>query len=565
MTAATVPTTATAGVLNKLQRVRRAGAGWSALCPAHDDKRASLSVDNGADGRALIHCHAGCPPDAIIGALGLATTDLFEEPTPKSGIQATARTGGIHTTRYEIRDAAGALAAVKVRTDPGKAIRWERPDGRQGLNGTATDDLPLYLSELAGTWAVDEPVVVTEGEKDAEAVRGAGLAAVGTVTGAGGTPSAEPLAVLAGMPVVLWPDADAVGGEHMARIAERVRAVAAGVRIVRWSDPPTHAGAADLPAERIRELVAAAEPYRWTMEEQTGAQRLSALSVEPPPPLLIDRLDPEGHTILYGPGGAGKGTLAAWWVIQLTRDGHRVLILDYEHHPTEWSRRIHGLGGADLMSDIWYVAPTGPDWQGPRGAIWDQADALAALVREVKADVALVDSLAYACVGADITDGTTPPRYGAAVDRIGAVPLSLAHVPKGKDANLGYPFGSVFWHNGARMTWSLELNGERRVLTCRKSNNYQPAAAQEVAITWLDNLPRDVLERAHHVVLAERIAACLGGERMTVRQIHDALAGQLLDESERAPSEGAIRTTLNRGRAASPPTFDKIGETWGNA
>jgi hypothetical protein len=38
-------------VLSRLKGVRRSGNGWSALCPAHDDKRQSLSVAEGRDGR----------------------------------------------------------------------------------------------------------------------------------------------------------------------------------------------------------------------------------------------------------------------------------------------------------------------------------------------------------------------------------------------------------------------------------------------------------------------------------------------------------------------------------
>lgn len=80
--------------------------------------------------------------------------------------------------------------------------------------------------------------------------------------------------------------------------------------------------------------------------ERTGVRTLDAFSTEPPPPMIIDRLDPTGHSILYGPGGAGKGTLASWWILQLAREGKRVLIVDYENHPEEWARRIHGSAGA---------------------------------------------------------------------------------------------------------------------------------------------------------------------------------------------------------------------------
>jgi len=60
---------------------RRNGKGWIAKCPAHDDRTPSLSIDEGADGRALIKCHAGCSTDDVIGALGLTRRDLFPATT----------------------------------------------------------------------------------------------------------------------------------------------------------------------------------------------------------------------------------------------------------------------------------------------------------------------------------------------------------------------------------------------------------------------------------------------------------------------------------------------------
>ena len=61
-----------------LDNVRPCGAGgFTARCPAHDDRHNSLKVDEGDDGEALIHCHAGCPPEAVVAALGLGMADLF--------------------------------------------------------------------------------------------------------------------------------------------------------------------------------------------------------------------------------------------------------------------------------------------------------------------------------------------------------------------------------------------------------------------------------------------------------------------------------------------------------
>src|SRR5262245_61068104 len=52
-------------------------------CPAHPDRTPSLSVRREAD-RWLIHCFAGCPPEAILRAAGLTFADLFDSSPPPS-------------------------------------------------------------------------------------------------------------------------------------------------------------------------------------------------------------------------------------------------------------------------------------------------------------------------------------------------------------------------------------------------------------------------------------------------------------------------------------------------
>jgi hypothetical protein len=64
-------------VLDRLDGVRHSGRGWTARCPAHEDRHASLSVSEGDDGRVLLHDHAGCIVDDVIAALGLELMDLF--------------------------------------------------------------------------------------------------------------------------------------------------------------------------------------------------------------------------------------------------------------------------------------------------------------------------------------------------------------------------------------------------------------------------------------------------------------------------------------------------------
>jgi Protein of unknown function (DUF3631) len=97
-----------------------------------------------------------------------------------------------------------------------------------------------------------------------------GVQALGTVTGASGTPGALPLAELTGRLVSLWPDSDAVGRSHMAAIAERLAGVAGAVSIV---EPP----------EGV--------PAGWDAADAIAEGRdVTALLAGPPPPTLAEAL-----------------------------------------------------------------------------------------------------------------------------------------------------------------------------------------------------------------------------------------------------------------------------------
>jgi len=66
-------------VIARLSQVRQQGKGWTARCPAHEDKGPSLSIAEGDDGRVLLHCFAGCSAADVVGAIGLKLADLFHE------------------------------------------------------------------------------------------------------------------------------------------------------------------------------------------------------------------------------------------------------------------------------------------------------------------------------------------------------------------------------------------------------------------------------------------------------------------------------------------------------
>lgn len=65
-------------LLSRLDKVRRTGPGtWTALCPAHQDKKPSLSIRETPDGRVLVHCWTGCDVRDILASVGLTFSDLF--------------------------------------------------------------------------------------------------------------------------------------------------------------------------------------------------------------------------------------------------------------------------------------------------------------------------------------------------------------------------------------------------------------------------------------------------------------------------------------------------------
>ncbi len=77
-------------IKSKLSNLRQCGQGWSARCPAHEDRNNSLSLSIGETGNILFKCHAGCAISAILTALELQASDLF--PRKQNGHTALERT-----------------------------------------------------------------------------------------------------------------------------------------------------------------------------------------------------------------------------------------------------------------------------------------------------------------------------------------------------------------------------------------------------------------------------------------------------------------------------------------
>ena len=260
----------------------RAGSGkltWRTHCPAHlPDTHPALDVTD-TDGKLLVYCHVGCSQDAVIAALKARelwpTPERVQRPIPEPRpADVTIKYPALHAET-------GKLVAYHWRkgTGSGKRVWWEQPNGTKRLpDGVGTTDLALFgMSDVA----TESGVVVGEGEKVAQHLSAAGIPAVGTVTGAAGTPGDSALRPLLAIPtVVLWPDADEVGVGHMRRVAVRLAAMGhRDVRQVHWADAREHDDAVDALARGVDvlQLIADAGPADTGIPD--GAKLLDDLVV----------------------------------------------------------------------------------------------------------------------------------------------------------------------------------------------------------------------------------------------------------------------------------------------
>ena len=113
------------------------GSYGTAPCPAHDDRRPSLSLADGHDGRLLARCHAGCEWPAILDALrGLGLVEGRSDgrsPDPaelanrrrKEAADAARRAAQAERCWAEARPIAGTLAERYLR---GRGIACPLPN-----------------------------------------------------------------------------------------------------------------------------------------------------------------------------------------------------------------------------------------------------------------------------------------------------------------------------------------------------------------------------------------------------------------------------------------------------
>jgi len=197
------------------------GDAKAARCPAHDDSRASLSLSEGDDGRALLYCHAGCDVREVVEALDLNMSDLFSTSYRDDPVVAS----------YEYLGVSNEPLYRVLRYFP-KSFgqeRWEDGEWKPGLR-----DLRRVLYHLPQLVRLDPEatVYITEGEKDADNIIDR-TGQFATTKGGATVPWYEDdFGCLENRPVTIIADNDEAGHKNAQRLASSLAGTAASVRVV---------------------------------------------------------------------------------------------------------------------------------------------------------------------------------------------------------------------------------------------------------------------------------------------------------------------------------------------
>lgn len=324
---------------------QKAGGGWTAQCPCHEDKNPSLSISNGKDGKLLVKCRAGCEQSDVIAKLkemGLwyakepnRPWEKREPPTPakpsEDGEQEwlpvapvpdkatkpdfAKLCGSKPSAVYNYRDEEGRLLSYQCRVESDDGSKRFVPisfyaDGQWRARGLTTPR-PIYgLDRLAAR--IDAPVLVVEGEKAADAAAKLlpSHVCITWPNGAQAVANAD-WTPLRDRDVVVWPDADEPGRKAAEAVAEAAqKAGSRSVRIVEVSDalPKGWDLADEAPEELdVEALIAAARPFDRSLARfvHTAAE-IRKMKIDPRDSIVEPFLTTSSLTMIYSKRGIGK-------------------------------------------------------------------------------------------------------------------------------------------------------------------------------------------------------------------------------------------------------------------
>ena len=222
---------------------------YIAKCPAHDDGTASLCIRMGDKG-IVCKCQAGCRTEDILGALGLKMKDLFADQRGQSHEKPQKK----FVCAYRYTDESGKLlyeSCRYIQENGKKTFLLRQPDPEHPGKYLYTKKgvrLVLYnLPSVVQAAKAGQLVIVCEGEKDADTLKGMGYTATTNAMGAGKWHAGNYTPSLAGADVVVLPDNDQPGNDHANQVAQALVGSAKRVRVARlWEVLPELPQKADI-------------------------------------------------------------------------------------------------------------------------------------------------------------------------------------------------------------------------------------------------------------------------------------------------------------------------------
>ena len=216
---------------------------------------------------------------------------------------------------------------------------------------------------------------------------------------------------------------------------------------------------------------------------RAGVPIVALGAMEPPPPIdqVLHGIVWQGlPTLAYGDGGIGKSQMALAWasaihtgteMAGLAATQANALFLDWETSSTmTWHRNAGLLRAAGVEPGPW-PDPDHPDsgrtgmlwYRFMSGPIWDSTEFLKAEVARLGIRLVVVDSAGSACGGEPESAAATLKLFDALRDisdpNDPVSSIILAHIThEAKKGGRASPFGSVFWGNLPRNTFSLEVS-----------------------------------------------------------------------------------------------------------
>lgn len=503
---------------------------------------------------------------------------------------------GPPTGSYTYTDADGNVLVIVTRYDPapGKKefIPWEAATRK---HAPPESNRPLYNQPGIKDQA---HVVLTEGEKAADALNALGIPTTSAMGGSNAPVEKTDWSPLAGKHVLIWPDADAAGAKYARNAAEILQPIAASVRIL--ENPPDKTDGWD-----AANAVAEGMDVHAFLNTATAVEQRPAFSIldwhascfvgEPPARrwLVKDVLPLGCAGILAAMGDAGKGVMTLDLALKiacradaetgLVDDGIPALsgsvaehgaavIFTAEDSQEEVHRRLHVLDpqGLRFQPDVrLYVIPL-PNVGGPMplvitGRSGPETTRQLEVVRqqlEAIEDLKLVvfDPLASFVLG-DLNKDQAICSYATAVlaalaVETGATVLACHHMTKG---NSKTPIltpeqardairGQAAIVDGVRLAYALWPAEEKEArLTCKKLNTEWQRNRVFKGAVAKSNAPAD---RAVHTFVRDLTTGLLKDRTMELRQhqVFNAELLAMLTEAVREASEIGLPFT-KRGKA----------------